>query len=280
MADENLKFIRKSQINLQDGTVISGLRTSFRIERKIGGDLSTAIITIYNASPEIRNDLLTPGTTFGFDAGYKETLSSVFKGIIRNTNAYRDGTDILTQIFAADLNSQIMPFISKTISNSKSLIDLISDLAFEADIDIAVMNIQGESQVGSITFLTSFRDIMRELAETFDFSWMIYDGLLYVFESETGNTQKPVFEVSAKTGLLETPILTEKGIDVKLLLESSIRPMDIYDVKSGGLQLSQAGLEFNTLVTTGFGRQQALEVIHTGDTHTNMWFTEIQGLRL
>lgn len=252
----------------------------FTITRQIGGEISTANISIYNAAPEVRNSLLSKGTTFAFNAGYKKSISNLFKGVVRNSNSYREGPDIITQIFGADLNSIVIPFISKTFSNSKNLINLISDLASEAGIKIGEINIKNNNQVGSIVFLSNFRDIMIELSNSFNFNWHIFNGLLFVNDSKIGNYKKLVFEVSAKTGLLETPILTEKGVNVKMLLESSIRPMDIYDVKSGGVRLSQSALEFNSLVTTGFGRQQALEVIHSGDTHSNIWFTEIEGLRL
>jgi len=89
-----------------------------------------------------------------------------------------------------------------------------------------------------------------------------------------------VLRINSGTGLLESPVLTLKGVDVKLLLESALKPNDFYEVGSAGVVVAQTGLELVDIFERGLGVQKVESLVHTGDTHSNIWYTETIGRKI
>jgi len=282
MASE-IKFGRKLKASFNDGKYIEGLRMIFRIERVAGDAFAKLKLEIYNMSLKNEGEeesIFKEGDKVSLEGGYIENESVLFTGSIKNIQTVRQGVDTITTVFASDLNSSEEPIINSSYRKQISLISLISDIAFEADIDIAEISIKSQNLKSSVTYSKKFSSILDELGETYNFGWYIYNFELYLYDNDSANSTNAILNINAKTGLLESPVLTQKGIDVKMLLEPSIRQKDRYEVQSGGLQFSQGNLELVESITQGLGVQSVLSVVHTGDTHGTTWFTEIEGIKM
>jgi len=276
------KFNRKIKILFSGDKKIEGLRVAFRVERIVADAYAKMKIDIYNLKTEKESENETAfksGDPISVDAGYEGNVSTVFSGTIRNVQKVRSGVDIITTIFASDLKTENDKIISVSYRKQSKLTSLISDVAFEADIEIAEISVKSQNIKGKIVYAKKFSEIMNDLARSYNFTWYIFNGELYIYDINSANTKKEILVIDATTGLLDSPVLTQKGIDVKMLLEPSVKPMDRYEVRSGGVQLAQNGLEVVERLSNGLGLQTVLSVVHTGDTHATQWFTEIEGYR-
>ncbi len=278
-----IKFDRKIKVSFNDEKSIEKLRMRFRVERVIGDSYSNLKLEIYNLILKKEGEsesIFKEGDKVLVEAGYHRNISTLFTGSIRNIQVVKEGVDTITTVFASDLNTASEPVVNVSYRQQTSLVSLLSDIAFEADISIAEISVKENNLKGSVSYSKKFSLIMDSLADTYNFYWYIFNFDLYIYDNDSANSNKEILKIDASTGLLETPVLTQKGIDIKMLLEPSVRPNDRYIVSSVGLVFSQGRLETSQAVIQGRGLQSALSVIHTGDTHNNTWFTEIEGIRV
>ena len=261
---------------------ITDLKMVFRIQRFHGDAHHTMELDIYNLGKiKSENNYLEIGNVITLEAGYKDFNGVLFIGKINNTNEYREGTDFITKIYCNDGRDYISKMISFGWTRSVALNDVISDIASAAGLIIVTNNIEINNISGGYNVHDSFENIMDVLSASYNFNWYIINGDLFLYDAEKGNQEKELFEVSAATGLIETPVLlTKGGISVKMLMEPSINNGDLFDVKSKGLTLTQQGLEYATKFSFGLGLQKVLSMAHTGDTHGDAWYTELIGIRL
>ena len=278
--ESRIKFSRVISVIISGENEIKDLRMTFRVERLILDSYATLRIEIYNtiiANERLSGSSALRGESISIDAGYKGNVSTLFSGVIQNVQKEKRGSDIITTIFANDSPFTREVVVSRSYRNKTSIVSLISDIAFEAGIDIAEFSIKSRNIKGSVSYVKRFSRIMDSLSKANEFTWFIFNREMYLYDNDAANSSKSTLEISASTGLLETPVLTQKGVNVKMLLEPSVRPMDTYEVQAGGLVFAQGNLELTRLVSRGNGVQKALSVVHTGDTHGNTWITEIEG---
>ena len=257
---------------------ITELKMVFSVRRFIGDSVHTMTIDIYNLDNKgDESNIFMEHKLIQLDAGYDKLRGTLFQGIINNVNTFRDGNDIITRIYCRDAKEQVDKMITVTYSKSTNLNDLLKDIAAIAGLPIARQSIAFQNTNKAIVINKPFSEAMKDLADTFKFRFYVFNGALYLFDKEKGNSAQTTYEISAGTGLLETPILTTQGMNVKMLMEPKIKPSDRFVVRSGGVELVQGGLEFNAKLTRGRGDQQVLSLVHTGDTHGDSWYTEIIG---
>lgn len=277
-----LKINRVVQVKIDDEPLVDGLRIIFRVERLIGDSFATLVLQIYNlqniSSSLDENSAIKEDSKIELIAGYKAGTATLFIGPVRNVETFREVADRITIIYANDGMKINDPIVNLTVSNPRNLSTLFSDIAKNVGIEVADINIEDENIEGSVTFNDKFSTVMRSLTKKRKIFSHIYNQQLYIYSS--GRTKTPKHIISAATGLLEPPILTSKGINVKMLLEPAIKNGDHYEVLSGGVQAAQGNLVFRELLSNGTGDQSVLSSAHIGDTHGNTFFTELIGLRI
>lgn len=265
-----------------DDRVISELKMVFKVTRSIDDNTHYMTMDIYNVSTKGSNDQVKflPDRGIQLEAGYEEINGTVFKGLIRNSITYRDGADIITRLYCLDTQRLQDPYIAKSYTEPFNLNTLINDLVEEAGLKVVRQSIRFKNNLGAQVFEGKFRNIMNTLGKAHGFNFYVYNQEVYLFDSELGNLSQATYEINATTGLLESPVLTGLGINVKTMMEPKLKPNDRFVVRSGGLVPSADALEYNKLLTTGLGEQQVQTVIITGDTHGDEWYTEIVGKRI
>lgn len=256
---------------------ITQLRMRFTCTYYLGGYIPMLEIEIYNLTNETINQMLIPGFFFFLEAGYEKDSPIIFKGQIRNVFTVRDDTDLITHILAGGLDTPLRETkINKTLDFAKSLTEVIKDYLLSALIPIGQIKIIEAPIQGSISVSDNFLGAMNGLAKAYNFEWFIHNDLFYAYDRFLF-PDRQLYIISAETGLLDTPVLTERGVDVRMLMEPSIRPKDQYIVQSTGLAVTQAVLGQTKIREQVKGVQYAREIRHLGDTHSDSWYTEIIG---
>jgi len=70
--------------------------------------------------------------------------------------------------------------------------------------------------------------------------------------------------ISVESGMLDSPIATEKGVEVKCLLNNNLRVNDLFRLQSVQLQRDY----------------RIDELQFRGDTHSSSWYSKIRGVNL
>lgn len=254
------KFERSYIVAIEDrdGTMIrirNPFTVEFDIHRNSFSSANVASIRLYNLNSDTRNKIRKDQYDFGdirnisFVAGYGNSLSLAFEGTISQAWSVREGTDYITQIESYDggfayvnaiTSSQ---FSSGTPQNSiiRALIKNLPGVTLGAVGDYAGEISRGNSYSGSTTNI---------LSEITNGGFFIDNGKAYVLQDEealSGN----IPTISAKTGLLGTPILEQQNIQLKMLFEPGLRVAQLVKLES------QTETRFN-------GIHKVISLKHTG----------------
>ena len=294
------------------------IRTSFDISVTPGEALSYGDIRIYNLAgarsdnttagvtqtvaadysrqkydaklPEVGSAIrLSAGfSTFDTDGNIQNEMRDfIFTGTITNIFREREGPNIVTHIYCTSLNTlQDKPLTDSSYANGVRLLDVIKDIAATWGKPLII----NEADFSSI-ILTSgyvlFNDCQREmntLARAYKFDWSISQGSMVVQYRGKQRKNVPDFILNAFTGLVGVPEIT-LGVDglgvtatAKLLpyisYDTVFEIQSDYSVVNSGTNL----FNVNQQNTTANGVYNVFGFRHRGDTHGNIWQTEIQGL--
>jgi len=275
-----IKFNRKYELRIGDDKRITDLRMRFFVEYSVGGFIPLCEINLYNLSKTTINDVLLPGEKIVLRAGYENDLPIIFSGEIRNISSVRNDVDIITTLVSGTSDQSFRNTnINKVLDNPKSVEEIFRDLLVDTDLEIAEISIQAKPILGSVSISMRLIDAINKIANDYDITWHVFNDRFYAYDNKPRlQTNRQVFEISSETGLLDVPILTEVGLDIKTLLEPRLHPTDLFTVQSSFLTIVQAATPFVEARRQRGGRQSAINIKHSGDTHSDVWYTEIRGL--
>jgi hypothetical protein len=251
------------------GIEFKDLRISFTIEKSSRREPNKAKIEIYNLSSDSAAYIESgeARNTIQLFAGYGDAIPRIFAGEIRKGKARTifNGPDRITRIEASDGGRQYRSArINKSYDGQVTTAEIIDDLAktFGAKISIP-------DDVGEIKFTQGFvasgasRDILATLSETLGVDAYFEDGVLRV-SSVNSDTGEQAVLLTSDTGLVDTPEKTDKGVNGISLLNSSIRPKRIVEIRTRSVK--------------GFFLVQ--KVGHKGDNFANEFYTEFEAKSL
>lgn len=287
------QYRRKFSVLVGDGAGaaldLSELRVTFQIRR---GDLQTpnsADVRIYNVADQTAHRIRSEGTRIVIQAGYEGNFGLIFDGTIKQVRKGRvDARDSYVDITAADGD---MAYNYSTLAVSLAA-GATPDDAMQAF--VKSMAAQGISQGykpelstnGSVrgrVYYGMTRDELREWAEVQDVLWSIQDGKLTLIP-KTSYIPGEVPVISSATGLIGVPEQTQNGIEMRVLLNPSLKIGERIKLDST-VNLYRYGLDVPSQAVSEFQRQQiktnadglyyVMVANHSGDTRGNDWYTDL-----
>ncbi|MCW3543234.1 phage protein [Burkholderia cenocepacia] len=207
---------------------LSELRIVFRVQR---GDLQTpnsARIRVYNVSATTARRARKEFTRVVLQAGYEGNYGIIFDGQIKQVRRGRESqTDTFLDITAADGDSAYnFAVVNTTLAAGSTPADHVAAAC-------SAMNPYGVQQGylpelpsnplprGKVMFGMA-RDFMRWTARTTQTVWSIQDGKV-VMVPETAYMPGDIPKITSETGMVGLPQQTANGIDVKMLLNPSVK---------------------------------------------------------
>jgi hypothetical protein len=126
------------------------------------------------------------------------------------------------------------------------------------------------------------RDYLRYTDKTTDTTWSIQDGQLQLVPINTVPSAQAI-ELTSASGLIGFPTITQKGINVRCLINPLIKIGSQINLANSklqgyhyGLGLGQnVGLFLEAIKTNADGYYRVLWIEHTGDTRGNQWYSDI-----
>lgn len=278
------KRVYELTITSDDGEVrvIRDLRINFEITKSILSFPNLAKIIIYNPNEDTISLLQKKFTKLSLNAGYEGSMKLLFKGELRNVFQGKKSTDRLITIYAGDgeRDWQNASF-NKTFTENISIQTVIEDIlkTFE-DLTVGVINglstipdkLRGQTLSGSS------KDILDQLADEYGFNWNIQDGEIIVNPIEEPLQVDDAVLITALTGMIGSPTITEIGADVTTLLNPSLLPNRAFKIESVNADVQLGNLFFRQVRrTTAEGLYKIQEVIFKGDSRQGDWLSSVKG---
>lgn len=255
------------------------LRISFRVNKFIMslGTPDTTEVTLYNISENSKNLLAKKATNVSLEIGYKEgagQLQLVSTGGIASVTSERQGPDIKTIVFAYDGQDGFVQAVSKkAFKGNTTLKSLVVALANDIPgVKVSPENIKipNDVVVGSKGRVVAGRTthFLSRLAEEFGFNWTVQQkvfkavpdnnltGNTYIVNSESGNLIRVTPQIDNIAQVATT-------LNIEMVMDTRINPGDFIDLKSN-------------INPTLNGRFQVTSISHVGDTHSDVWQSNIQ----
>lgn len=274
----------KLTIITKDGEVksINSLRVIFEITKTIRSYPNLARIELYNINNDTLRMLETKYTQIQFEAGYKGSLRLLFKGQIRNVTDSRRDIDRIVTVYAGDGEQDWQnATFNKTLSSNIDLASVLRDIGSTFsdifvgstdDVSVPADKLRGQSLSGSS------KDILDNLAEDYGFNWSIQDGEMVFSPKESPPVSDEAILLTASTGMIGSPTITEIGVNVTSMLIPNLQPYKLFKVQSVGSEVSLGDLYFRDITKTkAEGTYFIQEVTHKGDTHDNEWSSVVKG---
>lgn len=263
------------EINGGDDPENPGMRVQFEISRNSEKDPNTSQVIVTNLAPSTRGQLQKKGVKLTLEAGYESVgTSRLFIGDVRTTDHVRNGSDWDTTMKLGD-GERAFKFarVSESFSPGVGAGDVLQYLAQQSGLAIGniptvVANLTTSFDQGYVAY-GKWGNVFDRLVKSLGYVWSIQDGALQVLLPGQSNTAA-VPNITPDSGLIGSPEMgtpEKKGKPALLKFRSLLTP-----VIPGG-QVHLQSLRYDAFV-------RVKKVKHTGDTHGNEWYSDIEGVIL
>lgn len=254
----------------------------FRIDQSPNATHALAEITLFGLSRESRQSIYREFDVVRLTAGYGDGYGVIFEGNINNVAIGRDGPESMVKLFCqsgADVWGAA--YINRSFGPNTPQVDIIRAVAetfgrsveFVGDLSVLPRAIKGR------TLSQDSKSAMDQLARSFGFSWLVSGSKTVVLkDGATWPGAKP-FAYSAATGLVGSPEITDKGVDITVLLNPFVRPWDRFQLEAVTGEAAYAGIYTQTRALIPRGEFQVVDLVHEGDFYGGKWATKISGKR-
>lgn len=231
-----------------------------------------AKISIYNLKESTRNAIKKEFTKILVNAGYTGAVSLLFKGDIKNVYHRIDGVDTVTEIYAADGDIAWQEsVVNYSAAATQSLKDTVISVASTLT-DVTIGNLlglnQGKISNQTVTYSGATRYALDQLGETYQFDWCVQNNIFETVPKNGSATDSNVATIiSAKTGMVGSPTVTNIGVDVTCFLNPALLPNRWVFIESSGSDVSIGDPYFrpNTRTTIAQGFYIIYQVEHVFD---------------
>lgn len=252
-----------------NGLKIEDLRITFRIEKTSSSEPNKANIKVYNLAKGTRDWIKAKDQLVVLNAGYVDLIQQISVGVIDRVEHKRESVDIITELECKDggldlRQAEFQRSYSAGTSKRGIIKNIIAAMPNTDEGSLDATGITGNIEA-KLSLSGSTRRILDKLARAWDYEWSVQDGAIQILNpTGTLTSHDMAIVLRSNTGLIGTPVKTDRGMKCKSLLIPSIKPGTYLKVES----------EFLT------GHFKAESVSHVGDNTGGEWSTEAEAIKL
>jgi hypothetical protein len=269
---EGNQFFRQQVTNV---TTVTDLRVTFTVEKSLEHDPNTCQLAIFNLAERTRMQLQRKPTHVRVEVAYDDQFSRLFEGDLQWAESNLDRVDWETRLQLGDgLRAYRHGRISKAYQGGATVKQLVTDTAKSMGLSLPrtvteAKELQKQFANGVTLSGPAYREMTR-LLKPLGKQWSIQDGRLQILGgSET--RADDVIRIASDTGMKGSPSFgtpPDKKRPPILHVTTLCRP----EITPGGRILVESK------VVSGLFRVE--RVRHSGDTHSNVWDSDIEAIRL
>ncbi len=191
-----------------NGFVVSELKTTFKIEKTIGGEPNTCELKIYNLAPSSRAFCEQKPLSVIIEAGY-DVPSFIFGGDARYAISKIDGPDWITTIYLGD-GDRAYRFarVNRSYRAGTSVLQALKDAALsmglllEQNVEVSE-DLQRQFATG-VTLAGPARNELTRLLAPFGYTWSIQDGKMQILRDDEVRADEAIV-ISQQSGMIGSP---------------------------------------------------------------------------
>lgn len=225
----------KTGILMLDAVASNGRRLAIDIETTSNRSDSPnkAVCQIYGLNDSSSQAIRSEGVSIQLYAGFDGIHKLIFEGDITSTQVIKLNPGWAIKITAGDgIKAFTESTITKTYASGTEKTDIIKDIvdSMKLAAKTAVDTISGKT-VGDLTLDGLSKDALNTIMGDNQASWSIQDGEVHMAKIDEPIDREAIV-ISSETGLLESPVMTEKGVNIRAVLNPDIRPGKLIDLQA------------------------------------------------
>lgn len=249
----------------QPGKSFSELRVGFRVQMSREAVPNKATIKAYNLHPDTIALLQELDVIVRLVVGY-DVPRQIFRGspIKSGVRVEKQGPDRIVIIEAQDGGREYQSTqLNISFATPTTLQQVFDEVALQLGLPTGTIRINRNiSYPHGFSYTGPARTLLDRIADSTASDWFIRDGALYVIGSNEDSGEEAVVFSSARKNLIGSPTPKDNGMEVKALIEPSMRPGRLFQLESesyNGIYVAQdvmfvgdSGWETqNYVITTG-----------------------------
>lgn len=248
---------------------LKDLSIDFRVTKTLSSAPSEGVLRVRNLSQSTAKFVKTSGQEIIIRAGYTNSFGVVYGGDLRKaTNKrrtsssvsalmlVRDGVDFVTEL---DIGGHVKKLTSAFFQRSYAGVVPAKTIVLDAlnVIGINALNLSAFPDISVEDFSWCGRtvDMIDSMATRAGIAWFEDNGLAVFHAPGESFSVAPVF-LSERTGMIGTPEITSKGIEVKSMLNPALRLGGLIDVESVDNAEANGKWKISKLTIEGSNRGQ------------------------
>lgn len=268
---------------------ISELRITFEV-RYARETNNFATVNIYNLNNQTEQKIIKEGDRVIIEAGYEQQAESgtaqygkLFDGKVVYPSRRKDNnTDYVLTLLCVDGNNPLgQVFVAKTLNRGLNQRQILNAACANAETPVPIGTItDGISSAalprGKVLFGT-VKGVLDDVARGNGATYYSVGGVVSVVkDSDTPPAEAIV--VTPTTGLVGMPNQTQYGASFQLLLNPAVTLGTMIQLKNSEINEVQAKPGEQVTPLDDEWIYQVIEVVHTGDTRGNNWYTNVTGV--
>ena len=235
-------------------------------------------VTVYNLNRDTRNLIARSAKKIRFYAGYNEVFKLVAAGDIVFADSKRQPPDVATVIVFGDGQFNYQESQSRiSFPEGTAASEIITKLAQDFGLPVKELPDNLNDAINSGLSLDSLtKDALDLVTGEFGLNWSVQDEELVVLR-ESDPLNSSVIVIKPSTGLIETPIITAKGIKFKAQLNPDIRPRQLIQIESEDWQIDSNDTALLVDRDKSYnGLYQCRNVSYTGNNYGGPFDVEVE----
>jgi hypothetical protein len=247
---------------------------SFSVTKTLKPEPNQAEIRVWNLNRDHRSKLeQLPSVPVTLEAGYQGGTSLLFSGQLRTAYTETDGPDQITTLASGDgeipyRSARVNVAIKKGMSADNVIKEVAKALGVApGNLDAALLKIKASPlrtlfSEGTVVSGQASRE-MTALCRSCGLIWSVQDGKLQIQGLKEALAGEAI-RLAPDTGLVGSPTVDNKGtLTAKALIIPNLFPGRKIVLESARLK----------------GQYRVESTHHTGDTHAEEWYVEVEGKR-
>ena len=270
---------------LISGRKFEGLRVSFNVEKSLVGYPNLANIKIYNLAESSRNLIAEKNLKVQLFAGHEDSgVPLLIDGDIINVVHQYFAPDWVSEIFAGDgVKILAQSTINKTLPAGSTMAQVYDELISQMSgitkgITEGLQNcLSGKrSLLRELQLSGNIKDWLDTISKNCGFEYSVNNGVIETTPTGTPLSDVPPVIINQKSGMIGSPERTEVGVNVKNLLLPDLKLARTIKIESVSEKINAGNLFFKKVPPIrNQGVYRIDKLIHIGDTHENLWETNI-----
>ena len=269
----------------------------FRVKKSASADFlsfNVAEISVYNMNSQLRDKLSNKNLLIELIAGYETKHNVIFTGVISNVTTVKQTTEMITTFYCVSNTRSYAVPVNVCVQNV-SVTDLLAQLCEQYGVSYRLPF--KRSEVVQKSYTGVFSQVISLICRDYGISCAMDNGQLLFRDkkaTEDSINKSYVKVYSPNSGILGNPTVTETGIRFRALLQPNLKVNDYFtlyapyaDYNLNSLDTrpnAVIGNELNSLAhidTKNYsGAYMALNLVMSGDTRGNAWYTDVEGSRI